>query len=145
MFERENHSGLYGLPAYFFSKMAIEVPIYLFMPVILVSLTYFVFGLNPGITHFLTTALVCALLAGLGMSIGLVAASNFRQLTIALSVVPLFVLPMMLFAGLLVNLSGMPVWIQWIKWLSPMKYGFVALMKNEFDNLDVGCGKQGAR
>ncbi|KAI8055623.1 ABC-2 type transporter-domain-containing protein [Syncephalis plumigaleata] len=142
VFERENHSGLYGLPAYFFARMAIEIPIYLAMPILLVPCTYFIFGLHPGIDHFFTMMLICALITGLGMSIGLVAASNFRQITVALAVVPLFTLPMMLFAGLFVNLSGMPAWIQWIKWLSPMKYGFVALMKNEFYGLQVGCGER---
>jgi hypothetical protein len=76
------------------------------------------------------------------MSIDLVAAANFRQITVALVIVPLFTLPMMLFAGLFVNLSSMPSWIQWLKWPSPMKYEFIALMKNEFNGLEVGCGEQ---
>jgi hypothetical protein len=45
----------------------------------------------------------------------------------------------MIFSGLFVNLNSMPVWIRWVQWLSPMKYGFVALAQNEFNGLKIGC------
>jgi hypothetical protein len=35
----------------------------------------------------------------------------------------------------------LPAWISWFKWLSPIKYGFVAFMRSEFDGLVLpkGC------
>lgn len=29
-------------------------------------------------------------------------------------------------------MSSIPVYFVWLKWLSPMKYGYTALMKNEY-------------
>ncbi|KAI9593459.1 P-loop containing nucleoside triphosphate hydrolase protein [Syncephalis fuscata] len=139
-FARENHSGLYGLPAFFFSKLAVELPIYLLTPTLLVSATYWAIGLNHDVGRFFLACLIAILLSGAGMSMGLAAASFFNELSVALAVVPTIILPMMIFGGLFANVSTIPVWIRWFKWLSLMKYGFVAFAKNEFQGLTVGCG-----
>jgi ABC-type multidrug transport system ATPase subunit len=140
IFEREKQSGMYGLPAFFFSKMAVELPVYIILPILLVSTTYWGVGLNPGADNFLVTCLICILLSLSGVSIGILAASAFSELSIALAVVPLAILPMMLFGGLFANLNGLPAWVSWLKWLSLMKYGFVALAKNEYQGIEIGCG-----
>ncbi|RKP05045.1 ABC-2 type transporter-domain-containing protein, partial [Thamnocephalis sphaerospora] len=139
-FERERRNGMYGLPAFFFSKLGVELPFYIVTPLLLVTITYWALGLNPNAGRFFITCLVAVLLSFVGVSIGLTAASFFRDLPVALAVVPTIIMPMMIFAGLFVNLAGMPVWIRWIKWLSVMKYAYVALAKNEFSGAMIGCG-----
>ncbi|RKP22687.1 P-loop containing nucleoside triphosphate hydrolase protein, partial [Syncephalis pseudoplumigaleata] len=139
-FARENHSGLYGLPAFFFSKLAVEVPIYVLTPTLLVCATYWAIGLHHDVGRFFIACLTAVLLSGAGMSIGVAAASFFSELSVALAVVPTLILPMMIFGGLFANVATLPVWIRWFKWLSLMKYGFVALAKNEFHGLTIGCG-----
>jgi hypothetical protein len=44
-----------------------------------------------------------------------------------------------LFSGFFVNSNGIPVWFDWIKYLSPMKYSYEALMKNEYSGLELTC------
>ncbi|KAI8052282.1 P-loop containing nucleoside triphosphate hydrolase protein [Syncephalis plumigaleata] len=139
-FARENHSGLYGLPAFFFSKLAVELPVYMITPTVLITATYWAIGLHHDAGRFFLTCLISILLSGAGMSIGVAAASFFNELSVALAVVPTLILPMMIFGGLFANISTLPVWIRWLKWLSLMKYGFVALAKNEFLGLTIGCG-----
>jgi ATP-binding cassette subfamily G (WHITE) protein 1 len=139
-FARENHSGLYGLPAFFFSKLAVELPVYMITPTLLITTTYWAIGLHHDVGRFLLSCLIAILLSGVGMSIGVASASFFNELSVALTVVPTLILPMMIFGGLFANVSTLPVWIRWLKWLSIMKYGFVALAKNEFLGLTIGCG-----
>ncbi|RKP06504.1 ABC-2 type transporter-domain-containing protein, partial [Thamnocephalis sphaerospora] len=140
-FERESRSGMYGLPAFFFSKIGVELPFYILTPLLLVSATYWAVGLNSDVGRFFIACFIAVLLSLVGVSVGLTAASFFRELSVALAILPTIIMPMMIFAGLFVNLAGMPVWIRWIKWLSLMKYGFVALAKNEFYDTVIGCGK----
>jgi ABC-type multidrug transport system permease subunit len=45
---------------------------------------------------------------------------------------PLIVLPLMLFSGFYKNRKDLPVWIGWIEYLSPIKYSFVSLATNEY-------------
>ena len=47
------------------------------------------------------------------------------------SVVNTFFQPIFLFSGFYKNRSNLPVWIGWIEYFSPVKYGFAAGMENE--------------
>lgn len=42
--------------------------------------------------------------------------------------------PFVMWAGLFVNIDDVPDWLPW-KWLSPFRYAFEALIRNEYDNL----------
>jgi hypothetical protein len=52
---------------------------------------------------------------------------------------PMFLLPLMVFSGFFINIDSIPVWFSWIQYLSPMRYGFVALAQNELSGLDIKC------
>jgi hypothetical protein len=69
--------------------------------------------------------------------IGIFSASVFSDLGVALAFLPLILLPLMIFSGLFVNNDSIPVYFNWIKYMSPMKYGFTALAENEFDGLTL--------
>jgi ABC-type multidrug transport system permease subunit len=45
---------------------------------------------------------------------------------------PLIILPLMLFGGFYKNRKDLPVWIGWIEYLSPIKYSFTSLATNEY-------------
>lgn len=59
-------------------------------------------------------------------------ASIFKDLTVALAVMPVILLPLLLFSGLFVNSNTIPVYFNWIKYISPMFYAFVGMMETEF-------------
>jgi ATP-binding cassette subfamily G (WHITE) protein 1 len=69
------------------------------------------------------------------MAVGTVAGAAFSDITMALVVLPLILLPLMMFSGLFVNIGSLPVYFAWIKWISPMRYAYNALMKNEYVGL----------
>lgn len=50
----------------------------------------------------------------------------------ALAVLPVILLPLLLFSGLFVNSNSIPVYFNWIKYISPMFYAFVGMMETEF-------------
>jgi ATP-binding cassette subfamily G (WHITE) protein 1 len=139
VFQREHHARMYGLPAYFMAKTLIDLPLLILMPVIYVSAIYFAVGLQLSAAKFLILMLGAVLISNCGAAIGFWAAATFSNLSVALASIPLIIIPLMIFSGLFVNLATLPVWIRWFQWLSPIKYGFVAFMKNEFDGLTIGC------
>ena len=59
-------------------------------------------------------------------------ASIFDDLAVALAVLPVILLPLLLFSGLFVNTKTIPVYFNWIKYISPMFYAFVGMMETEF-------------
>jgi ATP-binding cassette subfamily G (WHITE) protein 1 len=141
VFQREYRARLYGLPAYFLSKTLVEIPYLIITPLLYALLYYFGVGFQLSAGNFFVAVVLAILVGCCGNAIGLWAAFTFPTLDIALAMTPLIVLPLMVFGGLFVNLGGLPAWISWFKWLSPIKYGFVAFMRSEFDGLVLpkGC------
>jgi ABC-type multidrug transport system permease subunit len=92
-------------------------------------------GLQADINRFFHACMVAVTTALSGMAVGTVAGAAFSDITMALVVLPLILLPLMMFSGLFVNMGSLPVYFSWIKWVSPMKYAYSALMKNEYQGL----------
>ena len=64
---------------------------------------------------------------------GMMCGCFFNDKKMALSIAPMVVMPTVTFGGLFANLQAFPKWIEWIQYLSPIKYGFEALMLNEVE------------
>ncbi|KAJ2083967.1 hypothetical protein H4R24_000410 [Coemansia sp. RSA 988] len=143
VFVREWRSGYYGLPAYFASKNIVELPIQVILPIIYASISYWLLGLRQDGTRFVIYTVTCIVLNLCGFSFGLLLASLFSNIATILAALPGMFLPFLLFGGLLVNTGNSTVWLRWLQWLSPIKYGYSAMMKNQFsgyvvDGMPVG-------
>lgn len=77
---------------------------------------------------YFTLMMVGQVAAGLGflMSAACESMEKANQLS------PLITLPAILFGGLFVNTSTVFAWLNWIQYLSPIRYGFEALCIAEF-------------
>lgn len=104
-------------------------------PVVFVAICYYMIGLQSAVANFFNACMVAVATALSGMAVGTVAGAAFPDITMALVVLPLILLPLMMFSGLFVNVGSLPVYFAWIKWISPMKYAYAALMKNEYQGL----------
>lgn len=67
-----------------------------------------------------------------GNSVGLMGGCMFQDIKVAVGILPVFLMPLILFSGFYSNQSTMMNWIGWLKYLSPIKYGFEALITNDF-------------
>lgn len=97
-----------------------------------IAISYYLIGLRKDANHLFTAALTCVMTALTGMAVGTVAGAAFDGIGMALAVLPLLLLPLLMFSGLIINMGSIPIYFRWIKHLSPMKYGYEALMKNEY-------------
>jgi len=139
VFIREYESGLYRLPAYFLSRTVVELPFKIVFPIIGGSLLYWIIGYQDVAVKYLTMILIMLILENCGTALGIFVASFFEDIAIALAIVPMLLMPLMVFSGFIVNSSTSPAFLQWLKYISPMKYAFVALTKNEFTGLNLHC------
>lgn len=55
------------------------------------------------------------------------------------SATPIMIIPFMLFSGFLINIKQIPEAIAWLGYTSPFKYGYAALMQNEYQDLNINC------
>jgi ABC-type multidrug transport system permease subunit len=120
---------MYGLTPYFITKNVIELPVSLVQPLIMLAISYWGIGLNEPKEHFLKYYIILMLLSQVATGFGYVCSSSFSSPDSAIVASNLITLPTMLFGGLFVNLSTIPVYIRWIRWTSPINYCFQALVR----------------
>lgn len=137
IFLREHKLGYYKLAAYFLSKILVELPYQIFFPMLLITISYYMVGFRPEPQYFFTLMAIAILTALNGMAMGTLAASAFKTVDIALVILPLLLIPMMIFSGLMINNKHIPWYFVWIRYVAPTQYAFSAAMKNQFTDLLV--------
>lgn len=78
--------------------------------------------------QFFIHCLVFALMSFCGSSLGLLIGSIILDPKSVSAVVPILLLPVMLFSGFFKNRNNLPKWIGWIEYISPNKYGFIGFV-----------------
>ncbi|KAJ1927689.1 hypothetical protein IWQ60_002704 [Tieghemiomyces parasiticus] len=131
VFTREHGNGLYSLPAYFLAKNTVELPFVILAPFIFSCITYWMFGLQASAAKFFIYVAVTITVALCGNAFGTFMACSIKDLAIAMVIMPVIILPLMIFGGLFVNTGSAPPYLAWIQWISPIKYGFSALAINQ--------------
>ena len=133
VFLREFRAGYYGVEAYYFSKVLVELPYQIIFPALLLLIAYYMIGLNPAFSAYLLAACLLLFCAITGTAIGTFISAIFDDVGMALAVLPLFLLPVLLFSGLFVNSGNFPAWLAWLQYGSPVRYSFSGLLQNQFD------------
>ena len=135
LFLREHFSGMYSSYAYFMAKQIVELPIMFLIPLLFLSILYFMVGLNSSINRFVSSLLILELIAQCAVSFGyfISCLASTPQTAMALSA-PLL-MPLMLFGGFFINDRSIPNWIDWLKYLSWLRYGNEAMMINQWEGV----------
>ena len=68
-----------------------------------------------------------------GNSLGLLTGALFKDAKRASALTPVLLLPLMMFSGLYNKLDSIPVWISWLQYISPFRYGLHSALLNEFN------------
>lgn len=134
VFFREYYAGYYRVSAYYWTKILCELPYGIVMPFLMVIIAYYIIGLKPAFSAYLLCGFY-AMMAGLcGTATGILIASIFEEIGTALAVLPVVLLPLLLFSGLFANPNAVPKWLGWLQYISPMKYAFDGMVINQFTN-----------
>lgn len=73
----------------------------------------------------------------------LILGTIFSDKQLAVTLTPVLIIPFMLFAGFFVNQENIPKWLIEFQYLSIFKYGYQALMLNEYEGLTLECMELG--
>lgn len=139
VFRREYGTGMYTLPSYFLSKIVVESLLSVFVSIIASTIVYFLIGYQETGTKWFIYTAANAVETLVGNVAGLAFGAMFDDAQKALAVVPLLILPMMLFSGYFQNNARIGWWFRWYQYVSPIKYAFEIMAINEFRGLDLNC------
>jgi ABC-type transport system involved in multi-copper enzyme maturation permease subunit len=110
------------------------MPVMIVTPMLLQLFPYFGMGLEPGIDKFFKFYLILFFLALSSAGYGYLISSIFSNPEIAVSIAPIVMLPLILFGGMFSNLGTVGSWISWVQYISPIRYGYEALLRVEFED-----------
>ncbi|KAK0418639.1 hypothetical protein QR680_013683 [Steinernema hermaphroditum] len=141
IFLREHFSGLYRIDSYFVAKNLAELPQYILIPVVFSTIIYWMTGISGSITGYLTYVLVAILSANVGISIGYLMSCIFGTLSVAIMMLPIFVIPLLAFGGFYMKTDSIPSYFQYLRYLSYFNYGFETLAISEWSRVESipGC------
>uniref|UniRef100_A0A7I4YAS1 ABC transporter domain-containing protein n=1 Tax=Haemonchus contortus TaxID=6289 RepID=A0A7I4YAS1_HAECO len=145
-FYREYTSGLYSVLAYFLAKNLAELPAFTLSAVIFGTILYWMSRLIPLWEAFAFYLLIAVLVQNTAISIAYAMGCVFGSVSVAIAVLPIFVVPMMAFGGYFINQSSLPFYFYPFKYLSYFGYAFESLTVNEWSHVNsiTGCEKPGA-
>eukprot|EP01128_Nolandella_sp_AFSM9_P012768 TRINITY_DN95_c1_g1_i1.p1 TRINITY_DN95_c1_g1~~TRINITY_DN95_c1_g1_i1.p1 ORF type:complete len:782 (-),score=142.23 TRINITY_DN95_c1_g1_i1:59-2344(-) len=124
VYYREKAAGMYSGSMYFLAKVFTQLPVNLAAPAILATIGWWMIGFNDNFGNFLIFLLVALLVNNLGFSLGLLLSTAILDPAMVQRVQPLILLPFMLFGGFFLSADSIPVYFQWIEYMSFVKYAF---------------------
>jgi len=136
---RERAQGSYRLSAYYFAKMAAEMPFNWLSPSLFIILVYWMTGINNNVGTFFTFWALLILNVELAVSMGMLISAAETNPKKALTVVSILVLGSMLLGGFYVDPDNIPDWLSWIQWLSFVRYSFGSMATTAFNGAEFKC------
>lgn len=103
IFLREHFNGMYRCDVYFICKQLAELPIFLFIPILFISVFYWMVGLNPAVERFFYAIIIVELLTQVVVGFGYLISCISKDINMALAIAPTLIIPMMLFGGFFLN------------------------------------------
>ena len=139
IFYKEYSSGWYSLLSFYTSKILAELPVSILTSFLLTTIVYFLVGLKKNFVNYIIFIIIIFFCTLCGNAFGILIGTLFSKIELALSASPAIILPILLLSGFFINSSNVPIYLRWIKYLSPIYYSFSSLVQNELSNLNFDC------
>lgn len=137
---REHRNGMYRPSAYYFGKVIQDLPISIIVNFFFSVTAYYMIGLQSDIKHFAWFFLIGTLIMCNSYGMCMFISNISKNYAVANVIAPLVLVLYLIPSGFLINLDSIPIIWRWIKYISFFRYGFEALVINEFDGLVFSNG-----
>ena len=115
--------------------MSIEIPLQIIINIITCTILYWLCLFQKTFKKYIIFVAIISLGSLCGLSIGTAIATASKDVNIAVQFAPFLFIPLILFSGLLINSDSIPPYFTWIQYLSPIRYMYQEVYKNEFRGL----------
>lgn len=114
VFLKEEGSRLYGTGLFFLSRNIVEMPYLVLIPLVMQLIFYWMVDFGGTVGSFFTFYFIFFLLSLSGSSLGLLLGSMISDAKVVSLLVPVMILPFVLFSGFFKNREDLPVWLFWL-------------------------------
>jgi ATP-binding cassette, subfamily G (WHITE), eye pigment precursor transporter len=140
IFYREHQNRMYRVISYYLSRIFLDIPIYIIMPTIFMSICYWMANLNNELDRFFTCVLIVILVAQTSVSFGTFLSACAPSTNVAIAISGPVLVPLMIFSGFLLNSEDIPKYFIFLKYLSWFSYANENLIITQFHGVgEIGC------
>jgi len=132
MFLREHWNGMYRTDVYIIAKMMAELPFHIGYSFLFSMIPYYPIGFNGEVSRFFIAVAIFVIVANVATSFGYFISCLSSSLKIASALSAPMIIPLLLFGGFFLNNGSVPVYFQWLRYLSWLMYGNEALTINQW-------------
>lgn len=133
---RERASGTYRVSSYFVGKTLVELPRTMLINLLFCVITYFLIGFRPTAAAFFVFYFTVLLITLAAQSLTIAIATLTSDAQVTSTIVPVFVVLALLFAGFFISDDLIPGFLAWLQYLSFIKYGLTAIALTQFRDIE---------
>lgn len=116
--------------------MTLEIPLTSIFPSFFVISVYFVVGFAPTFDQFLSFWIACIMQCLTGFTMGVFVGTLLTDLKASVELAPMIFIPFALYNGFTTNTESIILPLKIIEYISPMRYTFEFLVRNEFQGTE---------
>jgi len=139
LLNRERAKKLYGVLPYFLAKTLSDLTMTTLLPLVYGIILYWIANLRATAAAFFTFVLIFYLTVSTAQATGLLLSVAIPNLQAALMLAPTLMIFIVILAGFYVPLDNLNPAIEWASWASFARYGYSALIINEFSGRTIEC------
>lgn len=138
---KERQSGAYRLSAYFFGKSFAEIPVEVALPLVALTILYWMTGLHASFAIFLGYVGISILGLFSSSSFGLFLGCFFMDFEASLTFLAVIGIFFMLFGGFLIKDRAIPPWLVFFRFLSGFRYSYLGTIRLIMRDTNFSCAQ----